>query len=328
MDEGRASVIREVVQKFDVEDILEIGFLHGKSSAYFAAIQEDRDKGHTVTIDLEKARSFEPNIVDVLASVGLAHRVTPVFAHRSFTWELARLISREPASAVRLLLSGWRKDLGSRGVSLLSHRHAAEARWPDPVRRHLLVTRRFCRLPQGSGKIRRVRRRRDSLAVDPSDLGEGRAASRLYARRTHRTLPVGSGTEAHDRGRRRRRRVRRWCSTAAPPSSNAGSGAPPAKRNAVSGGSPAFRRPRGVPRAPALARGPDRPPVRRRLGEARAAGQPGEEAAADHARPGPEPSRNSARGCCQAGKWRRIIVAWALKTRISLSERLREDWPA
>ena len=96
MDEGRASVIREVVQKFDVEDILEIGFLHGKSSAYFAAIQEDRDKGHTVTIDLEKARSFEPNIVDVLDSVELSHRVTPVFAHRSFTWELARMVSREP----------------------------------------------------------------------------------------------------------------------------------------------------------------------------------------------------------------------------------------
>ena len=96
MDEGRARVVREVVEKFDVEDILEVGFLHGKSSAYFGAIQEDRQKGHTLTIDLEKARSFKPNIEELLATIGLAHRVTPVYAHRSFTWELARLIMQEP----------------------------------------------------------------------------------------------------------------------------------------------------------------------------------------------------------------------------------------
>jgi len=96
MDAGRAGVVREVVEKFDVGDILEVGFLHGKSTAYFAAIQEDRNKGRTVTIDLEKAHGFTPNLEGVLASVGLAHRVTPVYAHRSFTWELARLIMQEP----------------------------------------------------------------------------------------------------------------------------------------------------------------------------------------------------------------------------------------
>ena len=96
MDEGRARVVREVVEKFDVGGILEVGFLHGKSTVYFAAIQEDRKKGHTLTIDLEKAHNFKPNIDEVLATVGLTHRVTPVYTHRSFTWELARLIMQEP----------------------------------------------------------------------------------------------------------------------------------------------------------------------------------------------------------------------------------------
>jgi predicted O-methyltransferase YrrM len=96
MDEGRARVVQEIVEKFDVEDILEIGFLHGKSSAYFGAIQEDRGKGRVVTIDLEKARDFSPSIEEVLSEVGLEHRVIPVFAHRSFTWELARMIASDP----------------------------------------------------------------------------------------------------------------------------------------------------------------------------------------------------------------------------------------
>ena len=85
---------------------------------------------------------------------------------------------------------------------------------------------------------------------------------------------------------------------------------------------------RGVALPPALPRAPDLPPVRRRLGEAPPAGQPGEEVAAAMRDQGQSPSRKRAKGCCQAGKWRRIIVALALKTRISLSERLREDWPA
>jgi predicted O-methyltransferase YrrM len=96
MDEGRAGVLRDVMEKFDVERVLEIGFLHGKSTAYFAGMLEDRGRGGVVTIDLEKARTFKPNIFEVLETTGLSHRVTPIFAKRSFTWELARMIRQKP----------------------------------------------------------------------------------------------------------------------------------------------------------------------------------------------------------------------------------------
>lgn len=96
MNENRAGVVREIVENFDVERILEIGFLHGKSTAYFAAILEDRGRGDVVTIDLEKAREFSPNIFTIIEGVGLSNRVKPIFAKRSFTWELARMIRQRP----------------------------------------------------------------------------------------------------------------------------------------------------------------------------------------------------------------------------------------
>ncbi len=69
-----------------------MGFLHGKSSAYLAAILEDLGRGHLTTIDRKAAQEFEPNIFNTLERVGLSHRVTPIFAHRSHTWELCKMI--------------------------------------------------------------------------------------------------------------------------------------------------------------------------------------------------------------------------------------------
>lgn len=97
MREDQASVLRELIEKHDAKDILEIGFYHGKSSAYIAAILEDlRRDGHLVTIDREPAKNMDPNILTVLEQVGLQKRVTPIFAHRSYTWEMKRLIVEEP----------------------------------------------------------------------------------------------------------------------------------------------------------------------------------------------------------------------------------------
>ena len=130
----------------------------------------------------------------------------------------------------------------------------------------------------------------------------------------------------------------RWRLTAAVRSSSAGFWRAWSAPSATSGASAPQRpsggrgrrggRERRVARPPALPRGPDRPPVRRRLGEAGAAGEAREEVAARHARPGPEAEQELREGLLPSGKWRRIIVALALKTRISLSDRLREDWPA
>jgi predicted O-methyltransferase YrrM len=96
MGHAQAQLMRDLIAKHDARDILEIGFYHGKSSAYFAAILEDLGCGHLVTIDRKNARKREPNIDHVLSTLGLSHRVTPVYAHRSYTWEMAKMIQAQP----------------------------------------------------------------------------------------------------------------------------------------------------------------------------------------------------------------------------------------
>jgi predicted O-methyltransferase YrrM len=92
----QAAVMRELIAEADAEAVLEIGFYQGKSSAYIAAILEDRGRGRLLTIDRADARRHRPNIEELLGLAGLAHRVEAVFAHRSFTWELQKLIASRP----------------------------------------------------------------------------------------------------------------------------------------------------------------------------------------------------------------------------------------
>lgn len=96
MRKPQAALMRDFISEHDAQDILEVGFFHGKSSAYFAAILEDLGRGHLVTIDRAGARKREPNIEQVLSTLGLGHRVTPVYAERSYTWELAKMIRATP----------------------------------------------------------------------------------------------------------------------------------------------------------------------------------------------------------------------------------------
>lgn len=98
MGETQCRVMQRIITENDSCDILELGFFHGKSSAYIAAILEDRGKGHLTTMDKANARTRSPSITEVLDQVGLAHRVTPIFAEQSFTWELGELLqeSAEP----------------------------------------------------------------------------------------------------------------------------------------------------------------------------------------------------------------------------------------
>jgi predicted O-methyltransferase YrrM len=91
-----AMFLRDFIIRHDARDILEIGFFHGKSSAYFAAILEDLGRGHLVTIDRATARQREPNIEHVLSTLDLTHRVTPIYSERSYTWEMGKMIRSTP----------------------------------------------------------------------------------------------------------------------------------------------------------------------------------------------------------------------------------------
>jgi predicted O-methyltransferase YrrM len=96
MNAARASVLRDLIIQYDAKDIIEIGFYQGKSSLYIAAVLEDLGRGSLVTIDRQTALDHSPNIHDLLAETGLAHRVEPLLAYRSFTWELQKLIGQAP----------------------------------------------------------------------------------------------------------------------------------------------------------------------------------------------------------------------------------------
>jgi len=96
MDLARAKYLRDLIAGEDLSDLLELGFYKGKSSAYMGAVLDDLGRGHLTTIDRASARHHEPDISQVLQTVDLADRVTPIFADRSFTWELGKMVEQSP----------------------------------------------------------------------------------------------------------------------------------------------------------------------------------------------------------------------------------------
>ena len=96
MRHSQAVLMRDFIVEHDARDILELGFCYGKSSAYFAAILEDLGRGHLVTVDRDGAQHRTPNVEQVLSELALAHRVTAVYAERSYTWEMAKMIRATP----------------------------------------------------------------------------------------------------------------------------------------------------------------------------------------------------------------------------------------
>lgn len=77
--------------------VLELGFAHGKSTCYLAAaVDELGDEGHVLTMDRAGVLDREPNLHELLDRCGLRHRVTPVIAETSYTWELMKLLDRDP----------------------------------------------------------------------------------------------------------------------------------------------------------------------------------------------------------------------------------------
>lgn len=96
MNLEQARFLRDFIRTHDLRDLLELGFFHGKSTAYMAAILEELGRGHITTMDLEAAKKRRPPIARVLSELRLTHRVTPVYSHRSFTWDLRGLLAESP----------------------------------------------------------------------------------------------------------------------------------------------------------------------------------------------------------------------------------------
>jgi len=85
-----------LIAKHEVRNILELGFAHGVSTCYMAAALGRAGGGHIVTIDLEAARTRQPNIEELLARIGERERVTVYFEPTSYTWRLMRFLEETP----------------------------------------------------------------------------------------------------------------------------------------------------------------------------------------------------------------------------------------
>ena len=93
---AQARKLNAFIGSENLENLLELGFFHGKSSAFLAATLKELGRGHLTTIDLEPVRDKSPNIEGMLGALGLAEWVTVHYEPRSFTWRLMRMLEADP----------------------------------------------------------------------------------------------------------------------------------------------------------------------------------------------------------------------------------------
>lgn len=96
MTEREARRLRDLIVQNDLRRCLELGFFHGKSSAFIAAILREMGGGHLVTIDLLSAEQRSPNISEILRALALEEFVTYFFEPRSYTWRLLKMLEEHP----------------------------------------------------------------------------------------------------------------------------------------------------------------------------------------------------------------------------------------
>jgi predicted O-methyltransferase YrrM len=92
-DAGR--LLYDMVAQPDIENVLELGFAQGTSTAYMAAALAEKGAGSVTTIDRAAALSRKPNIHQVFEHLGLDGYLRPLYSSSSYNWELMRLIERQ-----------------------------------------------------------------------------------------------------------------------------------------------------------------------------------------------------------------------------------------
>ncbi len=92
----QANRMRDFIVHHGIRDILELGFWQGTSTCYMAHALEEVGGDRIVTIDLESARTLEPNIETLLERVDQRHRVDIYYEPTSYTWRLMRMIDADP----------------------------------------------------------------------------------------------------------------------------------------------------------------------------------------------------------------------------------------
>ncbi|MBR9979148.1 MAG: class I SAM-dependent methyltransferase [Bacteroidetes bacterium] len=100
MPPERGRLIYDFVLSQRPARILELGFAHGVSSCYMAAALDETGSGSVITMDNVISRQRDPDIHTLLERCGLSSYVTPVFAARSYTWELMKVLEEHTSDGV------------------------------------------------------------------------------------------------------------------------------------------------------------------------------------------------------------------------------------
>lgn len=96
MKHEQAQYMRDLIVKHDLKDLLELGTYHGKSTAYMASILEELGRGIVTTLDRTSCMGLSPNVKQVIAELGLEHRVHIELHPRSFTITLMEMLEQTP----------------------------------------------------------------------------------------------------------------------------------------------------------------------------------------------------------------------------------------
>ena len=90
-------MIKDLFEKNNVENCLELLPGMGKSSAFIATLLKDKNNGHLTTIDIRKSKNLKPNIEEVIHKLELDDFVTSYFERQSVNWGLMKIIKENPS---------------------------------------------------------------------------------------------------------------------------------------------------------------------------------------------------------------------------------------
>lgn len=96
MTHDHALYLRDLILQNGFSSLCELGYYHGKSTTYFAAILKEQGFGTIHTFD-KADNQLSPSIDDLLGFFNLEQYVIKTVAEKSFNWELGKLIKEHRA---------------------------------------------------------------------------------------------------------------------------------------------------------------------------------------------------------------------------------------
>jgi predicted O-methyltransferase YrrM len=95
MTHDHAMYLRDVILQNGFSSLCELGYYHGKSTTYFAAILKEQGFGKIHAFDRAEMQ-ITPNIDELLSFFDLEEFVVKNVAEKSLNWELGKLIKEHP----------------------------------------------------------------------------------------------------------------------------------------------------------------------------------------------------------------------------------------